>query len=59
MSSLPKTYKAVVIKEAGAPWKIEDVELQKPKEGQVLIKVKACGVCHSDSGMQQGHFGPM
>lgn len=57
-SNLPKTYKAVVIEEAGAPWTIKDVELKMPEHGQILIKVHACGVCHSDAVAQAGHMGP-
>ena len=57
--SLPKTYKSVVIEEAGGDWAIKDVELKQPGEGEILVKVSHCGVCHSDSGAQAGHFGPM
>ncbi|MCJ1310129.1 hypothetical protein MMC25_003790 [Agyrium rufum] len=56
-SSLPKTFKAAVFKEAGASLTLEDVEMKEPGEGEILIKVKACGVCHSDWNAQQGHFG--
>lgn len=55
--SLPKTYKALVVKSAGAPLELIDVDLKHPEAGQVLVKVLACGVCHSDVGMQQGHMG--
>ncbi|KAG8530541.1 uncharacterized protein KY384_005044 [Bacidia gigantensis] len=51
---VPKTHKAAVFKEAGKPLVIEDVETPQPKEGQVLVKVLACGVCHSDMMVQQG-----
>lgn len=57
MVSLPKTYKAVVITEANAPFKLQDVELQHPGPGQILVKVLACGVCFSDVGIAGGHFG--
>ena len=52
--SLPKTYKAAIFKEANAPLALEDVELRQPEEGQILIKVLATGVCHSDAGVQAG-----
>eukprot|EP00540_Astrosyne_radiata_P020608 CAMPEP_0116850974 /NCGR_PEP_ID=MMETSP0418-20121206/16456_1 /TAXON_ID=1158023 /ORGANISM="Astrosyne radiata, Strain 13vi08-1A" /LENGTH=337 /DNA_ID=CAMNT_0004482927 /DNA_START=149 /DNA_END=1162 /DNA_ORIENTATION=+ len=42
---MSRTYKAAVVKEAGA--KFEIVEKEIPT-GQVLIKVAACGICHSD-----------
>lgn len=59
MTSFPKTFKAVVIEKAEAPFTIKDVPLEQPKSGEVLIKTLACGVCHSDLSLQQGHFGPM
>jgi hypothetical protein len=55
--NLPKTYKACVIEKANAPWALKDVELRMPEEDEVLIKVHACGVCHSDAAVQQGHMG--
>jgi D-arabinose 1-dehydrogenase-like Zn-dependent alcohol dehydrogenase len=57
--NIPKTCRAVVLEEAGAPWAYKDVPVKEPQRGEVLIKVQACGVCHSDSSLQQGHFGPM
>jgi Zn-dependent alcohol dehydrogenase len=47
--SLPASYKAALFKEAGGPLVIEDVPLTKPAAGEVLVKVEACGVCHSDT----------
>ncbi|KAK8912495.1 Alcohol dehydrogenase patD [Metarhizium anisopliae] len=57
MASLPKTFKAVVITEANGPFKLQDVELQHPGPGQVLVKVLACGVCFSDVAVAGGHMG--
>lgn len=57
--NIPKTCKAVVIESAGAPWAIKEVPVNQPQHGEVLIKVAACGVCHSDSFLQQGAFGPL
>ena len=55
--SLPKTYKAAVFKAKGEKLTIEDQELKEPVAGEVLIKVEACGVCHSDSMVQQASMG--
>lgn len=55
--SLPKTYKAAVFKKANEKLSIEQVDLKEPEEGQVLIKVLATGVCHSDSMTQSGVMG--
>ncbi|MCB1043535.1 MAG: S-(hydroxymethyl)glutathione dehydrogenase/class III alcohol dehydrogenase [Acidobacteria bacterium] len=41
--------KAAVAWEAGKPLEIEDVELEGPKQGEVLIRVLATGVCHTDA----------
>ncbi|KAI5459091.1 chaperonin 10-like protein [Mariannaea sp. PMI_226] len=57
MSSLPKTYKAVVLEAANAPFTIKDVELQHPSKGEVLVKVLACGVCYTDVATAGGHLG--
>lgn len=57
MTPLPKTYKAAVFEKAGQPFSIKDIELQKPGEGTILVKVLACGVCHSDAVVQGGGFG--
>lgn len=58
-SSIPETCKAVVIEKAGAPWTIKQVPVKTPEAGEILVKVQACGVCHSDSAVQAGHFGAM
>ncbi|EMR81815.1 putative alcohol dehydrogenase protein [Botrytis cinerea BcDW1] len=55
--SLPKTYKAAVFEKANAPFVIKDVELTQPSANEVLVKVIACGVCHSDAFVQSGGFG--
>jgi S-(hydroxymethyl)glutathione dehydrogenase / alcohol dehydrogenase len=40
--------KAAVAHEAGEPLQIETVELEDPKAGEVLVEIKATGVCHTD-----------
>jgi D-arabinose 1-dehydrogenase-like Zn-dependent alcohol dehydrogenase len=57
MTPLPKTYKAAVIEKKDASFVLKDVELKPPSAGQVLVKVIATGVCHSDAGLQTGEFG--
>ncbi|KAH7001103.1 chaperonin 10-like protein [Ilyonectria destructans] len=57
MSSLPKTYKAVVLQAANTPMTLADVELKHPTKGEVLVKVLACGVCFSDVATANGHMG--
>jgi len=40
--------KAAVVYETGGPFVIEDVTLQEPQPGEVLVRIAAAGVCHSD-----------
>lgn len=55
--SLPQTYKAAVLEKAGQPIVVKDVPLKKPGRGQVLVKIIACGVCHTDIFEQNGLMG--
>ena len=48
--------KAVVIQKINTPVVIEDRPIPQPKVGEVLIKVYACGVCHSDLAVLQGQI---
>ncbi|WNZ22925.1 S-(hydroxymethyl)glutathione dehydrogenase/class III alcohol dehydrogenase [Leptolyngbya sp. NK1-12] len=41
--------KAAVALEAGKPLSIETVQLQPPQAGEVLVEIKATGVCHTDA----------
>ena len=40
--------RAAVAHKAGSPLTIETVELQGPKAGEVLVEIKATGICHTD-----------
>jgi aryl-alcohol dehydrogenase len=40
--------KAAVVSDKGQPFVIREVELDAPKEGEALVRVTACGVCHTD-----------
>ena len=44
---------AALIEKPGEPFQITDLELQDPKQGEVLVKVAACGVCHTDEVARQ------
>lgn len=56
-SSLPKTYKAAYFEQKGERLALKDFDLQQPGSGQILAKVLACGVCHSDKLVQDGFLG--
>ena len=40
---------AAVAYQAGKPLEIEEVDLEGPREGEVLVEIKATGVCHTDA----------
>jgi S-(hydroxymethyl)glutathione dehydrogenase/alcohol dehydrogenase len=46
--------RAAVAYEAGKPLVIEQVELEGPKAGEVLVQIKATGVCHTDEFTRSG-----
>jgi len=46
--------RAAVAHKAGAPLTIETVRLEGPKAGEVLVEVKATGVCHTDEFTRSG-----
>jgi D-arabinose 1-dehydrogenase-like Zn-dependent alcohol dehydrogenase len=48
--------KAVQIPKPGGDFEIIEREIPKPGPGHVLIKVQACGVCHSDSFTKDGSW---
>ena len=41
--------KAAVAWEAGKPLSVEEVDLAGPKQGEVLVRIIATGVCHTDA----------
>ncbi len=46
--------KAAVMYEVGAPLKVEELDLLDPGPGEVLVRMAAAGVCHSDWSVLQG-----
>jgi S-(hydroxymethyl)glutathione dehydrogenase/alcohol dehydrogenase len=40
--------RAAIARKAGAPLSLETVELEGPREGEVLVEIKATGICHTD-----------
>src|SRR5262245_12049319 len=43
-----KTMGAAVLNEAPGNLRLEQIPVPEPKAGEVLVKVSACGVCHTD-----------
>jgi len=46
--------RAAVAHQAGAPLVIEKVQLDGPKAGEVLVEIKATGICHTDEFTRSG-----
>ncbi|CAI5481206.1 unnamed protein product [Closterium sp. Yama58-4] len=49
------TMRAAVMREVGAPLRVELLRIPRPQAGEVLIKTRACGVCHTDLHVMRGH----
>jgi S-(hydroxymethyl)glutathione dehydrogenase/alcohol dehydrogenase len=54
--------RAAVLEEFGQPLVVQEVELADPKPGEVLVRLVACGVCHTDlytaSGADPSGYAP-
>src|ERR1700684_277532 len=53
---------AAVLYQAGTDWKVEKSELAPPRAGEVLVRVAAAGLCHSEEHHRAGDIpfaGPM
>jgi S-(hydroxymethyl)glutathione dehydrogenase / alcohol dehydrogenase len=54
--------RAAVLEEFGAPLVVQEVDLAEPKEGEALVRLEACGVCHTDlytaSGADPSGYAP-
>ncbi len=46
--------RAAILHEVGAPWSVEEIELDPPKDGELLVKMAASGMCHSDEHIVTG-----
>ena len=46
--------KAAQISKAGGDWELIERDIPEPSAGQVRVKVKACGICHSDVLVKDG-----
>ena len=54
--------RAAVLEEFGQPLNVTEVDLAEPKAGEVLVRLEACGVCHTDmytaSGVDPSGYAP-
>jgi propanol-preferring alcohol dehydrogenase len=53
---MSKVMKAAVVRELGRPLQIEEVAVPEVGTGQVLVKIEACGVCHTDLHAASGDW---
>ena len=49
---------AAVVNREGEAFVIEQLDLAQPRAGELLVKIVACGVCHTDAKAQNGYFTP-
>jgi len=56
MAQVPKKMRAVVCKEAKAKLNVEEIDVPEPAEGQVLLRVLYCGICHTDIHAVEGDW---
>jgi S-(hydroxymethyl)glutathione dehydrogenase/alcohol dehydrogenase len=54
--------RAAVLEEFGAPLQVQELDLAEPAAGEVLVRLEACGVCHTDlytaSGADPSGYAP-
>src|SRR5579871_4394110 len=58
----PMRIKAAVLEEFGRPLEVQELDLAEPRAGEVLVRLEACGVCHTDlytaSGADPSGYAP-
>ena len=51
---MPQTVKGVVARAKGEPVTIENVVIPDPGAGEAVVRIQACGVCHTDLHYREG-----
>ena len=54
MKEIRMRTRAAILSKPGSPLTIEDVEVGEPKAGEVLVRIVASGVCHTDLSVIHG-----
>ena len=52
------TARAAVLWGIDQPWKVQEIEVDDPKDGEVVVRWKAAGLCHSDEHLVTGDMVP-
>src|SRR5438132_1387959 len=53
---MARTMRAVEVTKPGTPFRLVERPIPDPARAQVRIAVEACGICHSDAYLKEGHF---
>ncbi len=48
--------KAAVVREQSGPFKIEEIELDEPRDDEILVRIVGSGICGTDLGARDGHL---
>lgn len=56
MGCVMRKMQAVQVAHAGGPLECVEIDIPEPSDGQVLIKILACGICHSDGLTKNGEW---
>ena len=49
--------RAALIEASNTPLEVvDDIDIEEPRTGEVLVRVSHCGLCHSDLSLQNGQF---
>lgn len=48
--------RAMILERPGAPLRLVELPVSRPRRGEVLIEVEACGVCPTDLHLVDGEF---
>jgi len=51
---MPSTVKGVIARAKGAPVELVDVVVPDPGPGEAVVRIEACGVCHTDLHYREG-----
>src|SRR5947209_10324653 len=58
----PMCIRAAVLEQFAAPLEVQELDLAEPRQGEVLVRLEACGVCHTDlytaSGVDPSGYSP-
>lgn len=50
------TITAAVVRAPGGPWTLEEIELDEPRDDELLVKIAACGMCHTDLSIRDQYL---